>query len=519
MCGSPSATRDRPGAMWGRPSAMRGGRCGVRGRSGPMRAGLAPGGRPVVGWRGRSTYRRAVTQQARPAVAVLADDLTGAHASAARLRAAGCRAVVTWRLGAAPEDTDALAVDMRTRDYGADPYARARRWAGHLRAAGVARIELRIDSTLRGDPGAELRGVLDGLAGEDVTVLAVPAFPGAGRLVRGGRLETPGLELPEERRDPGRLIFGTAAVRPIGLGLIAEGPEAIAAEIAARRGAGSRFFLADADSEAHLRVLATAADLLEHPPTSAPWGPAGPGRLVTVSPGAWLAYRRFPQPRTYALVVLSSRTETNRTQLDRLAKDHNCLILSADEAFTGHLPTLNTPTDHIPAPADDLSASPDGLPAPPNHLPAPADDLPAPAGDLPAPAGDHSAPADQYSAPGGGFPAVVVVETLSRRTRDGAEAWAQSTIAAQAAARVLETAFAAGARCSGIVCGGGQTASALMDVLDAEWLETEAEAAPLCPRSHLGSGPYAGLPLITKGGLVGTETTLSQLVTELIGGN
>jgi uncharacterized protein YgbK (DUF1537 family) len=110
---------------------------------------------------------------------------------------------------------------------------------------------------------------------------------------------------------------------------------------------------------------------------------------------------------------------------------------------------------------------------------------------------------------------VVAVETLSRRPADAAEAWLCSTLAAKAAGHVLEDAAVHEAACAGIVAGGGATGSALMDALGAAILSAEGEVCPLCPRAPVNGGEWSGVPVITKGGLVGERGTLARLVETL----
>lgn len=376
-------------------------------------------------------------------IGVLADDLTGAHASAARLGEAGHRARVVWRPQAPPAGVTALVADMRTRDYGVDPYGAARSWTGRLRALGVRRIELRIDSTLRGTPADELSGVLDALEGEDpATVLCVPAFPSAGRTVRDATLHVPGVELPAERRDVAARVFGPRAPGAVTLRLADLRAGRAAGHFARMAECGARLFVADAETDDDLRRLAAMADRAES---------VLPGPLVTVSPGAWLRFRTVPARTRFALVVLSSDTAVNRGQLDRLTRERTCLVRNARELLSGREPVAVPPDVQV-----------------------------------------------------------VVLETLSSTARDEVDAWILSTLAARAAGLLLDT--TGGGRCAGIVCGGGQTASALMDTLGADHLDVRGEPEPLCPMSVLGSGPYAGMPIVTKGGLVGGPDTLAHLV-------
>jgi uncharacterized protein YgbK (DUF1537 family) len=58
-------------------------------------------------------------------------------------------------------------------------------------------------------------------------------------------------------------------------------------------------------------------------------------------------------------------------------------------------------------------------------------------------------------------------------------------------------------------------ASRLVDALGADRLGVAGEVAPLCPRGTLHGGPWSGLPVVTKGGLVGEDATLDALVENL----
>jgi uncharacterized protein YgbK (DUF1537 family) len=87
--------------------------------------------------------------------------------------------------------------------------------------------------------------------------------------------------------------------------------------------------------------------------------------------------------------------------------------------------------------------------------------------------------------------------------------------AAHEAAALLEAAHARGERCRGIVASGGHMASQLVDALGARRLAVTREVAPLCPRGTVAGGPWSGLAVITKGGLIGADGTLAALVDDL----
>jgi uncharacterized protein YgbK (DUF1537 family) len=353
-------------------------------------------------------------------IGVLADDLTGALASAARLRARGLRPAVVWSRGKLPPDADAVVVDMRTRDSGVEAEAIACEWAAHLVSLGCRRLEQRIDSALQGRPAEEIRGSLRGAGFADPVVLAVPAFPAAGRRTLRG---TQHVELAGEkprRIDVAATLFPGAEVVRLGAGELAAGPGAV-------RGAlqgSARFVVADAADERELEALAAEVALLE----------ADGVELLTVSPGAWLRYHpaAVAAHEDFVLVVVSSPTAQNRAQLERLR----------------------------------------------------------------------------------GRDGIVLVETLSagaspERRPELAPAAARQAAAALARAR--------GERrgCLGIVVSGGHTASCLADALEATTITPVGELQPLCALGVIRGGECEGLRIATKGGLVGSDGTLLELVEAL----
>jgi uncharacterized protein YgbK (DUF1537 family) len=244
-----------------------------------------------------------------PRIGVLADDLTGALASAGALRAHGLRASVVWE-EAAPAGAEALAVNMRTRDEHEDVRGEARRWAAWLAELGCERLELRFDSTLRGDPAAELAGALEGAGRADARVLAVPAAPRAGRVTVGGRQRAeagPGGAALD--REVGPVVFGGEGFEVVARDVVAAGREAIFVRI---REAGPRVVV-DATEDRHLEAIAHAASRME---------------VVTLSPGAWL--RWYPVlEHAVVVVVLASPTAQNREQLRVLAAAEGTVVIDA----------------------------------------------------------------------------------------------------------------------------------------------------------------------------------------------
>ena len=203
-------------------------------------------------------------------------------------------------------------------------------------------------------------------------------------------------------------------------------------------------------NDRHLSTLAEAAGVIE----------ADDVDLITVSPGAWLKYHparviRRPQ---FVLVVLSSATDQNHRQLERLISTMPCHVL-----------------DPSPATAD------------PVELP------------------DNT----------GATPRVIVLETItSRRGLDAGDTSLSVSAAKSAATRLGHRPQRRIA-----LCRGGRQRWVHRRLpgrrVGSRRAGRTAEVEPLCGAGSLLGGGWDGLALITKGGLVGDDSTLSGLVTSL----
>ncbi|HEY7661367.1 MAG TPA: four-carbon acid sugar kinase family protein [Actinomycetota bacterium] len=390
-------------------------------------------------------------------IGVLADDLTGALASATRLRSSGLHPRVHWYREEAPAEADALVVDMRTRDGGSEPADQARTWGSRLRATGCRRYELRIDSTLRGAAGDELRGLLEGTGLTDAWVLAVPAFPDAGRTTVDGVQRVAGTE-GDLGIDVGERIFGANGSAVIGRGEIESGGERVLAFMHRQARRGTRHFVADATHDLHLSELAGAAGLVEDEGTD----------LVTASPGAWLRFHPVRAARSgrdperaarrpgFVLVVLSSPSATNRAQLDELVSVEQPIVLGVEDAS-------REVTEGIPSPR------------------------------------------------------LIVVETIRSADPAPERVAAHAEAAASAAASLMDRLRGQEEPCAGVIVSGGHAAACLAEALGARGIEAETETRPLCGTGTLVGGAWDGLRIVTKGGLVGDPSTLRELVASLRG--
>jgi uncharacterized protein YgbK (DUF1537 family) len=183
-------------------------------------------------------------------MAIIADDLTGAADTGAAFAEEGRPVLLALTPGSLPP-AGVVALSTESRHL---PQAEAescvRQAAGRLQAA---RFYKKIDSTLRGHPGAELAVLMESLGLE--RALVAPAFPAQGRITLAGRQYVDGQPL-----DPALLtLFGRDPRRPaklLDLETVRRGPGAISARLG---GPEPAIWVADAETEADLTLLAQAA--------------------------------------------------------------------------------------------------------------------------------------------------------------------------------------------------------------------------------------------------------------------
>ncbi len=225
---------------------------------------------------------------------VIADDLTGGNATGVRLRRNGFTAITV--LGtqsledAATRGTFDCVIhptDSRSLSPG-DAASRVREAALRMRAPGVRVWSKRIDSTLRGNLGAETDAMLDVL-GEDSIAVVVPSFPSSGRVVVGGHLLVDGTPLhrTDIAIDPKCPVTVSSvkavlesqsrhAVAALDLSFLSLDSAALAEAMLARVAEGARILAFDAVTQDDLELIADAVV-------------ASGIRALAVDPGAFTA--------------------------------------------------------------------------------------------------------------------------------------------------------------------------------------------------------------------------------------
>lgn len=398
---------------------------------------------------------------------ILADDLTGANATASLLKREGLpthtHLFVHPQGGGAPDSLwadGAHVIDLDTRELtGAETATRlavADFWLGGTPDL----IGLRIDSTLRGPIPTSIDTML---TDQRRVALVVPAFPASGRTTSGGVHRVFGTPLAETQvaHDPhcpvtasqiGTWIGGrmTAAWARLDLEDVRRGHSAIASTLAQQITAGARAVFCDAETDRDIEQIARAALALRR------------DRGVTilpVDPGPFTAtlVRLMTEPRQLSPLVfgiVGSVMDTSRQQMDFVEAGHHAFTVS----YTGE------------SASEVLRAFARAPPATKSML------LRTDSATLDAPGKLH------------------LYDTL-----------------ADLFEQVVERFPSLG----GFLLSGGETAGRLLAGFGVRSLRMQGEVMPLIALSRIVDGRLGGRYLVTKGGTVGTTSAIADALGRL----
>jgi hypothetical protein len=216
---------------------------------------------------------------------IVADDLTGAGDSAVQFASLGWRTRLTLGepvgITATPGSVVAVVTDSRSLPTDA---ARIRTTDAvmALMGAGIDRLFVKIDSTMRGSVDSQVRGALDAWTHRHPDSIAVvcPAYPGMGRTVEGGLLlvDGAGVETTSVGRDPVTPVTTSALADllpgAVAIQLAQGGASQLALVIAA---AEARVVTVDASTDADLALVAAAVEMLGARASRPRWRRSGEG--------------------------------------------------------------------------------------------------------------------------------------------------------------------------------------------------------------------------------------------------
>jgi len=428
---------------------------------------------------------------------ILADDFTGAAALGGSLRALGLTAMVMNEIphrSVMSEYADGVVVvNTATRDASADKTriiledALRDLWDGES-----GTLIFRVDSTMRGNIATSAqvgREFLKGRFQKEPLVFVSIANPEAGRTVQGGELFVMGerASTTELYRDPtwsvttssvGDFLFGTDAhsAHPTSLpwGIIDgkaldAGAEAVYDHILHQVGAGITAFVLDGRQPHDSLVLAHVLRTLESTYSLCVLD-SGPLAQSLLSPddslSGDLAIAWKPTAQTILVVAGTSTTKT-QTQLDWLHTSLRGRLLPLLDGLRRPAPNVTT--------IETLKTS------------------------LRSQGETH------------------VVALHSRHVLDGSD-WVPGDFADAIGGALSEVAAAClEAPPAGLVLVGGETSLHFLREVHAVGLRPGGILEPLMPFGTIAGGPLDGMPVVTKGGLVGDEVSLNRAVRYLQG--
>jgi 4-hydroxythreonine-4-phosphate dehydrogenase len=283
---------------------------------------------------------------------IIADDLTGAADCAIAFAKHGLESVVAWDQHREAGGVPVLSVDAGTRSLAPEQAAKVQVdvLASHY-CTGL-HLYKKIDSTMRGQPAAELAALLAYAPayanGRPRLAIVAPAFPLAGRVTVNGSIVVQGIPLdqtPLWARDHTYAsanlvdILGSAGLSAevLSLETIAQGAEAVQKQFACARQRGLAAVVCDAKTEADLAVIAAGSQAMVDEIIFV--GSAGLAAQLAVIEREKSTPAPLPSntERKNVLVVVGSLAEASRLQAKTLVQSGlvRHVVISPSTLFDG----------------------------------------------------------------------------------------------------------------------------------------------------------------------------------------
>lgn len=440
---------------------------------------------------------------------IVADDVTGATTVGALIAREGVEADLFFdykcleTAASGKEEVVITSTDSRPLEP-EEAYGRVKQATESLLRLGASQFSKRIDTTLRGGIGPEVEGMLAALSDEHVAV-AVPAMPQSRRIVVGGYSIIDSVLLhrtgvAQDVRTPVReshvptLLEAqfSQPVAHVGIGTVIEGVDALAAELRALRAKGVRVFVVDAATVDDVDAIAEAVVSLD-------W------KTVCVDPGP------FTDRMAVRTGAITPAPRADRTLRDESYPDDTGIVL----AVTGSATTvthdqiaelLQVPgTMAVGARVLNLLANRDAFEAECEHVVEQAQEV------------------LKTERPRVLVLALETVLTGVRATMEdmervsGLEGQAVSTLLTQRfgnlARRVADLIGAD--HMAGMYLTGGDVMINTCLALDASGITLVDYVIPQTDQGRIVGGPFAGIPIVCKGGLTGSTNTAVLSVNRL----
>jgi len=416
---------------------------------------------------------------------VIADDFTGACDVGVQFRKCGLEtAVLTCieRLDAFKGNFDLIVIDTESRNLAPEiAYDKVREAVKALKAIDARLVYKKIDSTLRGNLGAELDAIIDELKVK--AIIVAPAFPAQNRTTINGHLliKNVPLERTEFARDPLNpvktshiaTLIGHQTQRRIGhidLSKVRSTVESLKEEIQRLTGEGNEIIVADAETPDDLaKVVKASVD-----PNLLPCGSAGLAEEVSR-----LLTSRLQESKL--LVISGSVNNVTLNQIATVEKGLDVKVLEPD--LSGVLISEQKWDAEV------------------KNLVGKVEEAVVDGRDVIIRLAKSKS-------------SVLEVQRL------GKELGMDNLQVAERLLSILSEAFKRiiqNYNFSGLIIIGGDTSIKIMKAMNVDGIRIEKEVLPGIPMSRILGGKFEGLRVVTKAGGFGDDYTLAKIMKHLKG--
>lgn len=419
-------------------------------------------------------------------VVMIADDLTGANANCSLMKKIGLTACSLLNLNdEIPKDMDVVAYTTNSRAISEDEaYGRVKQGIEKLVNDEVILYSKRIDSTLRGNLGSELRAFLDELEG--YMGICVPAYPDSGRIVINGTMLVNGSLLmnTDAGKDSKTPVFSNNAeellkkdlnypIKSIYLEDVEKGPSYISEIIKSEKQKGTRLIVFDGVSNKHLEDIAKGVVISKEKVFAVDAGPFTKTLTeeIMANKGA----------DNKVLMVVGSVTDITIKQMHETIFDHSVEVIDINPL---KFVEDNDVSDYI------------------NEIILKADDL-----------FNNSEVVMITTTPYREDQKRLNLKEISKQKNISVDdiSISISSGLAKLAGEILELKH----NFAGIFCTGGDITVAFSEETGAMGIEIREEILPLVAYGRLMGGKFPSLRIVSKGGMVGDKHAMTKCINKL----
>lgn len=413
---------------------------------------------------------------------IVADDLTGANVSNSLLAKNGLKVGSIDTINEVNTFDKYDALGFHTDSRGNNPeeaYQKVFDYTKKLKSDDVSFYNKRIDSTLRGNIGAEIDGMLDAL-GDDYTAMVVPAFPSSGKIVVGNFMLVDGvmLEDTDVKNDPTSPVTSSRvteiiqkqtkkSVGIISMESILEGVDSVMSTIKALIANGARIIMFDACTDKDIETIASAVFN-----ASVPFISVDPGPFTNALSKKYNATQSYKEKKK-SLYIIGSVSGIVEEQISQFKADMDPYIFQPNSRRFLY---KNQRKEEIKKAVDNVI----------NNL------------------GNNSQ-----------FLVATMIQKkdkldLKKEAKDaGISISEASNRICEAMAEIgAEIIKKANNEIGGVYTSGGDITKAFLQKNNAQGIEIKDEIIPLAVYGRVIGGRLNNMPVVTKGGLIGDKTTL-----------